>query len=129
MEDEELYGNNAIDYNSDFSTMKELKESINNFFENYDCPSCGGHRMEGGIIVEIGISKFFHEVYKKKFWGGEELITKNFKDVWRIGSTYLKPSSFLNSAGRIYCKSCGWEEKGAKGIRWLSMHDIKNGNF
>jgi len=129
MKDEELYGNNAIDYNSDFPTMKELKKSIDTFFKNYDCPSCGGHRMEGNVIVEIGMSKFFHEVYKKKFWGGEKLITENFKNVWRIRRTYLKPSSFLSSAGSIYCKSCGWKEKGQKGIRWLSMNDIKNGNF
>ena len=126
---EELYGTNAIERNNDFSTKKELIKAMDNFFKNYACPNCDGHRMEGSIIVEIGEVEFFEEVWKKGFFGKKTLITQKFKSVWRVQHTYLKVSGFLSSAGRTLCKSCSWEERGAKGIRWLSINDIRSENF
>ena len=128
MERQRLYGSNAIEENQDMSTKKELITAMNNFFENYACPSCGGHRMRGNIIVEIAEIEFFREILKKGFFG-KKIVTEKFKTVWRVQHTYLKPSGFLSYAGRIWCQSCGWEEKGAKGIRWVSINDIRNGNF
>jgi len=128
IETQELYGNNAIEQNGDYSTKKELKSAMDSFLENYACPNCGGHRMAGSIIVEIGEVEFFEEVLKKGFFS-KKLITQKFKTIWRVYHTYLKPSGFLSSAGSIWCKSCSWEEKGAKGIRWLSIDDVRNGNF
>lgn len=128
IETEKLYGNNAIESNNDFSTKKELKSSMDNFFENYPCPNCGGQRMTGNLIVEINEVNFFQEVWKKSFFS-KKLVTEKFKSTWRVHSTYLKPSGFLSYAGRIWCQSCDWEEKGAKGIRWLSIDDIRSGNF
>jgi len=128
IETQKLYGNNAIGQNGDHSTLKELKSAMSKFLENYSCPNCGGHRVNGNLIVEIGEIEFFEEVWKKGFFG-KKLITNKFKTAWRVQSSYLKPSAFLSSAGRIWCKSCGWEEKGAKGIRWLSINDVRSGNF
>jgi predicted nucleic-acid-binding Zn-ribbon protein len=126
---EELYGNSAIEESGDFSSEKELKNTIKNIFKNYQCPSCGGHKMDGdNVIVEKGKVKFFKEVKKDGFFGSKYVNTHD-RDVWRVYNIYLKPSGFLSFAGYIKCKSCGWEEKGQKGVRWLSINDIQNGNF
>lgn len=127
---EEAHGSNAIETSNDFSSEKELKKTIKNLFKNYQCPSCGGHKMDGdNIIVEKGKIKFYQEVQKKGFFGGNKFVTKHERDIWRVYNIYLKPSGFLSFAGHIKCKSCKWEEKGQKGIRWLSMNDIRSGNF
>ncbi len=98
-------------------------------FKNYQCPNCGGHRIEGDkVVVEIGKVRFFKEVYKKGFWGGKH-VDKHDRDVFRVYNIYLEPSGFLSFAGYIRCKSCKWEQKGAKGIKWLSLNDIANGRF
>jgi len=125
----ELHGNNAIEENYDFSTEKELKKTIKRIFKNYQCPNCGGHKMDGNrLIVEIGKIKFFREVIEKGFFGSK-YVSKHDKDVWRIYNIYLKRSGFLTPAGFIRCKSCKWEEKGAKGIKWVSIDDVRNGRF
>lgn len=128
IETERLHGNNAIENSSDFTTKKELKDSMEKFLDNYPCPNCGGQRVFGSIIVEICEVKFFQEVWKKGFFG-KKLVTEKFNSTWRVSSTYLRPSAFLSHAGEIWCKSCDWQEKGAKGIRWLSINDVRNGNF
>ena len=126
---EEAHGNNAKEGSNDFSSEKELKRTIKNLFKNYQCPSCGGHKMDGdSVIVEKGKVKFFQEVKKKGFFGSK-FVTKHNRDIWRVYNIYLKPSGFLSFAGYIRCKSCKWEEKGQKGVRWLSMNDIRNGSF
>jgi len=130
--DEEAHGVNAVAGSNDFSSKKELKQAVKTLFEKYQCPNCGGHRIEGnGVIVEIGKMKFFHEELKKGFFGSKH-VEKHIKDVWRVHNIYLELSgmfSFLSPAGYIRCKSCKWESKGGKGVRWLSINDIRKGNF
>ena len=126
---EELYGDLAIESSNDFSSMKELKQTIKDIFSEYACPNCGGHRVEGNkVIVEIGKIRMFKEVKKEGFFGSK-YVDKHDRDVYRIYNIYLEPSGFLSFAGYIQCKSCKWEEKGAKGIKWLSVNDITKGRY
>ncbi len=125
----ELHGSNAIEERNDFQEKKELKKAIKIIFEEYECPNCGGHRISGNkVIVSIGKVKFFKEECKKGFFG-KKYVSRNYKDIFRVYSIYLEPSSFLNPAGYIKCKSCNWKEQGAKGVKWLSINDIANGRF
>lgn len=126
---EELHGNNAVVGNYDFNTKKELKARVKQVIKNYACPSCGGHRVDGDkLVVEIGKVRFYKETYKKGFFGGK-YTEKHQKDMFRIYGIYLQASGFLSFAGYLKCKSCGWEQKGAKGVQWLSLNDIANGRF
>lgn len=126
-ETKEEHGSNAYLTDSDFANKKELKSTIKDLFKNYQCPNCGGHRMTGnGVIVEFGKVRFFQEVEKKGLFGSK-WVNEHDTDVYRLYNIYLEPSGFLSSAGYIRCKSCKWEQKGGKGIKWMSINDIING--
>ena len=126
---EELHGQNAVEGHNDFPSKKELKNTIKAIFKNYTCPKCGGHRIDGDkVVVEIGKVSMFKEEQKKGFFGSK-FVDKHEKDVYRVHNIYLESSGFLSSAGYLRCKSCKWEQKGAKGVKWLSLNDIANGRF
>lgn len=131
---EEAHGNNAVERSCDFSSKKELKKAVKNGFENFQCPNCGGHRMESDkLVVEFGKVRFFKEVRKRGLFGfGKKYVEKHVRDVYRIHRIYLEPRGalgFLTPAGYIRCKSCKWEEKGGKSVRWLSIDDVMNGRL
>ena len=124
---EQAHGSNAFMTDNDFEDKKSLKAAIKEVFKHYQCPDCGGHRMTGsGVIVEFGKVKFFQEVEKKGLLG-RKWVTQHDRDVYRLYNIYLESSGFLSSAGYIRCKSCKWEQKGGKGIKWMSINDIMNG--
>lgn len=130
----EAHGYNAVMGENDFSSKSDLKNAIKSLFNNFKCPSCGGHRIEGDKInVEIGKVKFFQEEKRKRLFGllGETHVEKHEKDIWRLYGVFFESSGFLSSAGYIKCKSCKWEEKGNKGssIQWYSINDILNGKL
>ncbi|CAN2044177.1 conserved hypothetical protein [Candidatus Magnetomoraceae bacterium gMMP-1] len=126
---EEKHGKNAIESSSDFSSKKDLKNAIKHAFNNFECPICGGHRMDSSkIIVEIGKVRFFKQVKKKGLFGSK-YVDKHDRNVYRIHRIYLEPSAFLSPAGYIRCKSCKWEEKGGKSLKWLSINDVINGRL
>lgn len=125
----EIYGNSHAGEGKDFSSMKELKIYIRSMFKSYTCPNCGGHKIDGDkIIVEIGKIRFFKEVEKKGFFG-IKYTNKHDGDIYRVFNIHLKPSGFLSFAGYIRCNSCKWEQKGKKGVRWVSVHDALNGKY
>lgn len=127
---QKLYGSHAVDNSCDFSTKGALKKYIKEYFKNYTCPSCGGHQVDGEkIIVEIGKVKLFKEVKKGGFFGKSKFKNEHFKDSYRVYNIQIESSGFLKFAGYLRCKSCGWEQKGEKGVRWLSVNDIMNGRL
>lgn len=129
-ETQELHGNHSIDGDNDFSTKRALKKYVKGVFKNYSCPSCGGHRVDGErITVEIGKIKFFKEIKKNGFFRKVKFVNKHYKDSYRIYNIKIESGGFLKFAGYLRCKSCGWEQKGAKGVRWLSINDVMNGRF
>lgn len=110
----EVHGRTETRGNTDYNKKTELKKEIKNIFKNYECPNCGGHRVNGdGVVVEIGRVRFFREV-KKKGMFGTKYVDKHDRDVYRIYTIYLESDGFLSAAGYLRCKSCKWEQKGKK---------------
>ena len=127
-ETEEAHGDQAEEGEYDFNSKKELKNNVKGNFEHYECPECGGRRVTGNdVIIEFCKIRFFQQESKKGLFG-VKYIDKHTKDVWRLNNIYLEPSSFLQSAGYIRCKSCQWEQKGEKGYTLISIHDLFTGN-
>jgi DNA-directed RNA polymerase subunit RPC12/RpoP len=107
----EEHGSNAVEGSSDFPSIKELKKAVKDALNNFQCPNCGGRRMESEkIVVEIGKIRFFKQIQEKGFFGSK-YVDKHDRDVYRVHRIYLEPSGvlgFLTPAGYIRCKSCNF---------------------
>ena len=129
---QEAHGSQAIAGSNDFSSKKEMKRAVKRLFKTYQCPNCGGHRTDGNsVVVKIGKVKLFKEKIKKGIFG-KKYVHKRVGDLWRVYDIYLESSGFLSilsPSGYIRCKSCNWQQKGGKGVRWLSVNDVMEGNF
>jgi len=126
----EAHGAQAVRGDTDFSSKKELKGFVENMFESFQCPNCGGHQVSGRINVKLGKVKFFQEELTKSFWGSKKYVNRHVEDIWRVYDVYLKPGGFLTSAGNLECKSCKWNMRGITSkVVWYSLNDIFSGNF
>ena len=117
---------NNTSTNYDFKNKRDLKKHIKNFKNNFTCPHCNSHRITGeGVIIEFSKVKFHREILKKFFFV-KKYTSENFKTIWRIQKTYLRPSRFFTSAGFLKCKTCGWNDTGS-GIKYISINEAFNG--
>lgn len=129
LDTEELHNSDAVELSGDFDNKRQLKKHIKSVMENFNCQSCGGHRLDGdNIIVEFCKIKLFGERVKRGFFG-KKYVDDHQKSIYRVSNIYLRPGGFFSSAGYIRCKSCDWEQKGEKGVKWISYNDFTNGNF
>lgn len=126
----ELHGSQAEVLQNDFVSRSDLKDRVQQLLDRFECPNCGGHKVKGdNIVAEIGQVTMFREVQRKGFFGGNKFVNEKAGTYWRLYNLYPRPSGFLQSAGYLQCKDCKWEIKGAKGVKWVSINDVMNGNF
>lgn len=122
----ELHNNHAFETQSDFESESRVRAGVTRFFSNYACPSCGGHKIDGGgIIVKYGKVKLYREEQKKGFFGGISYENKLWKTTYRVQDIQLENGGFLSSAGYLKCRDCKWRiEGGSSSTQWLSINDI-----
>lgn len=91
----------------DFESVSKAKEAIDALLASYECKGCGSRDLSGGnILIEIAPISLFHEVKKKRFFGGEKLVEEHWKDVWRVGGMVFKSGGIFGGAGYINCNNC-----------------------
>ena len=114
---EEIHGNKFSKASKEYSKKSELKKDIKSIMKNYECPKCGGHRINGErVVVEIGKVRLFREEKKEGIFR-TKYIEKHDRDIYQVYNVYLESGGFLSSAGYLRCKSCKWEQKGRKGTQ------------
>lgn len=123
--DRDLHG--ALD-DGDFDSARSLKRHVAALFKNFECPSCGNHRVSGsGVIVTYGKVHLFRQKAVRGWLGGTKQKDERYKTVWRIHDITLQNApgrALLNffalldpPPGELECQArgCGWKTKGERG--------------
>ena len=122
--DQSLYGSKACLQNTDFDSKKEANKAIEAYFEQKECDQCGSKKVNGyNIKVEITKVNLYHDVKKKRFFGGEKTVEEFWKTVFRVGSIVFPSAWLLSSGGHFKCKKCG-HRMGSPGFfgQWASNY-------
>jgi ribosomal protein L37AE/L43A len=109
----EFYGDQAKETDLDFDSKSKAEKFANQYFENYHCPNCGFHQVDGANIkVEISYVKLFKYETKKGFFGGTKTVTKHWKSVHRVGRMIFIKGGFFGGTGYLKCPKCDWRQEG-----------------
>ena len=100
LKDESLSGSRSYETDNDFSSEKDAKSAINEYFKNQECEKCGFKNLSGdNVIVEVTKVSLHHEVKEKGFFGGEKMIEKHWKTVYRLVTYYFHRLIYLAAVG------------------------------
>ncbi len=123
---------------SDFDSFRLLKKYLDNFFDNFECPECGGHKVTGsGVVVSYGKVHLFEIVESKGWFGGKKYKEKKYATVWRLHGYRIRNAAgrcLINmfglgepGPGKLQCnaRGCEWMIKGTRGGT-MSVSDILN---
>lgn len=116
-----LFGEKGSRLSTDFSSKKEAKEVLEQFFKDMTCEVCGSSRLVGkNIQVEIQEIELYPKTVVKNWLGKEKVVDKYSETVYRVGDMVFSPAWLFSSGGHFKCRDCG-HRYGSPGFfqQWL----------
>lgn len=104
LKDESFSGSHSYETDNDFASEKDAKNAITAYFKNQECEKCGFKDLSGdNISVEVTKVALHHEVKEKGFFGGEKMVEKHWKTVYRVGNILFPQAHIFSSGGHFKC--------------------------